>query len=60
MRIDNIFAKSKYYIDEFLKYKSDMRKKRRLIKKKHPYSSKSTNVDCLEINGKILQDQKIF
>lgn len=33
MQIDNIFAKSKYYIDEFLKYKSDMRKKRRLIKK---------------------------
>lgn len=32
MRIDNIFAKSKYYIDEFLKYKSDMRKKRRLEK----------------------------
>ena len=32
MQIDNIFAKSKYYIDEFLKYKSDMRKKRRLEK----------------------------
>ena len=59
MQIHNIFVKSKYYIDEFLKYKSDMRKKRR-VKKKHPYSSKSTNVDCLEINGKILQDQKIF